>query len=87
MVDVVVVVVVVVVGDDFGVEKEENDDEDRDNGEGIESYRDASEKVCDCTLARFQSCILTLTQNRIYLTLATVAVFVVVKMIVVMIYV
>ena len=73
---------------DFGVEKEDktDDDEDRDNGKEIGSYRNASEKVYGCTLARFQSCILTLTQNRIHLTLATVVVFVIVKMIVVVIY-
>ena len=80
-------VVDLVVDDDFDVEKEDktDDEEGRDNGRGIGSHRDASEKVCGCT--RYQSCILTLTQNRIQLTLATVVVFVIVKMIVVVIYV
>jgi hypothetical protein len=55
---------------DFGVEKEDkaDEDEDRGNGKAIGSYRNTSEKVCGCcTLARYQSCILTLTQNRIHL--------------------
>ena len=77
---------------DFCVEKEDktDDEEDRDNGKGVGSYRNASEKVCECTLVRYRSCcILTLTQNRIYLLtlVATVAVFVIVKIIVVVIYV
>ena len=78
-----------IVEDDFGVEKEDKigEEMDKDIGMGIGSYRNASEKVCGCTLARYQSCILTLTQDRIHLILATVAVFVVVKMIVVEIYV
>ena len=78
---------VVAAVDDFGVEKEDKigEEMDKDIGMGIGSYRNASEKVCGCTLARYQSCILTLTQDRIHLILATV--FVVVKMIVVEIYV
>jgi hypothetical protein len=69
----------------FGVEKEgkTDDDEDRDNGKGIGSYCDASEKVCGCTFARYQNCFLTLTPKRIHSTLASVAVLVIVKMIVV----
>ena len=83
----VVAVVVAVV--DFVVEKEDktDDDENKNNDKGVECYRNASEKVCGCTLARYQSCFLTLTQSRIHLTLATVAVFVTVKMIVVVFWV
>ena len=60
---------------DFGGDKTD-DDEDRDNGKGIGSYRNVSEKLCGCTLLA-RSCILTLTQKRIHLTLTTVAVFVI----------
>ena len=44
-------VVDLVVDDDFDVEKEDktDDEEGRDNGRGIGSHRDASEKVCGCT--------------------------------------
>ena len=43
------------VEDDFGVEKEDKSDErDRDIGKGIGNYRNASEKVCGCTLARYR---------------------------------
>ena len=84
MVNAVVAVVVAVV--DFVVEKEDKTDDD-ENDKGVECYRNASEKVCGCTLARYQSCFLTLTQSRIHLTLATVAVFVTVKMIVVVFWV
>ena len=61
---------------DLGVEMDDkvDVDDDGDNGERIGSYHIASEKVCGCTLARYQSYIL-----------ATVAVFVIMKMIVVMI--
>ena len=40
---------------DFVVEKKDkiDDVEDRDNGKGIGSYRNASEKVRGCTLARY----------------------------------
>jgi hypothetical protein len=62
--------VVVVDGVVDVVEKEDktDEDEDRDNGKGIGNYCNASEKVCGCTLARYQSYFLTLTQNRIHLT-------------------
>ena len=82
-----VVAVAVAVDDDvvvaFGAEKanKTDDDEDRDNSKGIGNYCNAREKVRGCTLARYQSCFLTLTLNQIYLTLATVAVFEIVKMI------
>ena len=81
----------VVEDDGFGGERagKTDDDEDRDIDKGVESYRSASEKVCGCgcTLARYQSCILTLIQNRIHLTLTTVAAFVIVKLILVVIYI
>ena len=39
----------------FSVEKEDKTDEDEDNGNGngVGSYCVASEKVCGCTLARY----------------------------------
>ena len=54
----------------FGVEEKEDRTVDRDDEVG--SYCDASEGVCGCTLASYQ----TLTQNRI--RLVSVAVFVIV---------
>ena len=72
-----------VVDDDLGMEKENKDDGgDRDNGKAIGSYRNASEKDCGCT-PRYQRCILPLTHNPIHLNLATVAVFVIVEIVVV----
>ena len=77
----------VVVAVDFGVEKEDKpDDEDRDNGKVVGFHRNVSEKICGCTLARYLSCTLTLTQNWMHLTLATVAFFWILKMIVVVIW-
>jgi hypothetical protein len=73
-------VVVALAAVDFGVEKEDklDNDEDRDNGKGVGSHRNASERVCGCTLARY----LTLTQNRTHLTLATVEVFLMIVVVV-----
>ena len=44
-----------IVEDDFGVEKEDKigEEMDKDIGMGIGSYRNASEKVRGCTLARY----------------------------------
>lgn len=86
MVDGDVVGVVVVA---FGVEKEDKteDDGDRDNGKGIGSYCDVSEKVCGCILAHYQSCFLTLIPSRIHLTLPSVAVFEIVNLIAVTIWI